>query len=161
MPVERAPERNRRGEGRAGGLVALCLLLAIAAVAWLGPGEETLTVAVPESAVTPSVAPSVEEPRLPVHPELALLRVRTGEAPHTPLCTEARTATMTASFAERVDDGVIVDIDRWEATGWGGRAGYASFWSKCFHDGATVHIRSERDGTLLAIYDPASGLDLP
>ena len=62
---------------------------------------------------------------------------------------------------ERVEDGVAVDLARWEATPAGGQAGYASFWSKCFHSGAAVRIRSDDGGKVLAVYDPATGLEFP
>lgn len=161
MPDRAASDRHLRWEGRAGGLVALSLLLAIAAVGYVGRGAAPpVPGADPGLPDAPFADLAPDYPIFATHPDLKLMGIEPA-ATHTPLCTEGRTAAMTASFAERADDGVVVDVDRWEATGWGGRAGYASFWSKCFHGGATVHIRSERDGALLAIYDPATGLDLP
>ena len=150
---------SRRADGRSGAFVVLGLLVAIVAVALAGGrgGDR-----VEEGVSSPSPLPAGFPPGVPLiaDPELKLMGVE-PQATHNPLCTESRTATMTASFAQRVEDGVEVDLARWEATPMGGRAGYASFWSKCFHDGAPVRIRSDAGGEVVAIYDPTTGLGLP
>lgn len=161
MPGRAATDRPRRWEGRAGGLVTLGLLLAISAGGYFGRGASPPQPgAAPGSPTPPAVDLPPDYPIFASHPDLKLMGIE-PEATHTPLCSEERTAAMTASFAEKADDGVVVDADRWEATGWGGRAGYASFWSKCFHGGAMVQIRSQDGGEVLAVYDPKTGLGYP
>jgi len=150
----------RRGEGRSSGLAVLALLLAIGAVALAGRGPALERGAAPAPGEAPLVAAFPPGSSLGTHPDLKVMGIEPA-ATHTPLCTEDRTATMTASFAERVEDGVAVDLARWEATPAGGQAGYASFWSKCFHSGAAVRIRSDDGGKVLAVYDPATGLEFP
>lgn len=77
------------------------------------------------------------------------------------LCDADRLERMSEAVVGVVSDGVLVDEAGWETTPWAGRAGLASFWSKCLHEGRALHVRARNDGAVLAVYDPDTGLTTP
>lgn len=99
-------------------------------------------------------------PKLGEHPDLKLMGIEPGPSDDI-LCSEARLERMASQRAAVADDGVFVDERGWNEMSWSGRVGLASFWSKCLHGGAAVHVRAEHDGALLAVYEASSGLTSP
>ena len=54
---------------------------------------------------------------------------------------------------------VFVDGAQWAGTPDGTRAGIASFFSKCLHDGEPIDVLDGPGGNLLAVYASTSGLE--
>ena len=148
--------------GRAGAVAAAGLLLAAVGLALLSQEPSPR----PEQAEwqgPPLVPRDDTRPKLGEHPDLQLMGLEPGPSDAI-LCSEARVERMTshlAGVAGLAEDGVFVDERGWNETSWGGRAGLASFWSKCLRGGGAVHVRAEHDGALLAVYEPRTGLTSP
>ena len=133
--------------------------LAIAALvgfAWWAQRSEAPQ-AHPEWQGPPVVARDETRPKLGEIPNLKLMGAEPGPSTDA-LCDASRVERMSQWITQRTDDAVFVEPAVWDATPSGGRAGLASFWSKCLHAGAAIEIRSEGDGQVLALYDPVEGL---
>lgn len=155
--------RSRRPVVRRAAALAAGLLIGLGALIWAarGPGVSPVS----EHAERPREAPTLQvrdetRPKLGEIPTLGLMGDEAAPSQDR-LCSEERVARMAAGVAGIAEDGVFLDERVWRRLAWSGRAGLASFWSKCFHGGAAVHVRADRDGELLAVYDPARGFTSP
>lgn len=143
--------------------LAASLLVGLGALLWAaqGPGVPSP----PEGEERPGRVPMLQvrdetRPKLGEIPTLGLMGDETAPSLDQ-LCSEERVERMATGIAGIAEDGVFLDEREWQRLAWSGRAGLASFWSRCLHGGAAVHVRADRTGDLLAIYDPASGFSTP
>ena len=156
-PDRRSHPRPRLSGRASAGLVA-GLLIGIGALAWVAQGpNEPEARDVEEWAGAPLKIRDETRPKLGVIANLKLMGDEIAPSDDQ-LCDDERIGRMAEQIAGVVEDGVLIDERSWNELAWGGRAGLASFWSKCLHGGAAVHVRAEHDGAVLAVYDPAEGL---
>jgi hypothetical protein len=150
------PPRQARLRGRGEALLLVALLAGIVGVALVGRPDPPPRASAQGLAAALAVRDETR-PRLGEIPDLRLM----GDEPAASrdrLCDSPRDARMREMISDVAQDGVFVDEQRWRELPAGARAGLASFWSKCLHAGAAVHVRADGDGALLAVYDPDSGL---
>ena len=149
---------KRRFEGRGGAWVPILLLASLAVAAWVGAGP-------PPAPDTPVLEYTEVAVKLPddtleqwgTHPDMRVMGIE-KEPSSDVLCSSERVERMGAFVVGHGVGELFVDAVNWEATPSSARAGIASFFSKCHHNGEPLIVLAGPGGTLLAVYEPEGGL---
>lgn len=153
-----AEEGNARLEGRAGAWFGIALVAGIAALAVFAPRSAPVEAELPE--YIPMVVTMPDDTLKPFgsHPDMRVMGIEKVQSSDV-LCSEERIARMETFVVGHGLGELIVDRASWETTPDGTRAGVASFFSKCRHEGGAVDILDGPGGELLAVYSPGAGLE--
>lgn len=147
-----------RLEGRAGAWFGIALTTAVAVVALLAPRPAAVEREMPEYIPMVVTMPDSTLKQLGTHPDMRVMGIEKVQSSDV-LCSEERIARMD-EFVEGHGLGeIFVDRASWETTPDGTRAGIASFFSKCRHEGGAVNVLDGAGGELLAVYTPGAGLE--
>lgn len=147
-----------RLEGRAGAWFGLALVGAVTAVALLAPRPAAVEKEVPEYIPMVVTLPDSTLKQLGTHPDMRVMGIEKVQSSDV-LCSEERIARMDAFVTGHGLGELFVDRATWETTPGGTRAGIASFFSKCRHEGGAMDVLDGAGGDLLAVYTPDSGLE--